>query len=140
MKMADTFSVISTIAERRIQEAIKNGELDNLPGQGQALVLEDLSHVPPELRLAYKILKNSGCLPPELERRKEMARLADILDSNPSEKEKLRHIRKLRYLLQKAAQERSQLSLAWEDEYYSKILARLEAHERKNRAFHSSEE
>lgn len=130
--MTDGFSVISMLAESRIQEAVKNGELDNLPGQGKALVLEDLSHVPAELRIAYKILKNAGCLPPELERRKEIGRLADLLDNNPSEQEKLRHMRKLRYLLQKASQERAQLSFAWDDEYYEKILARLDAHERKN--------
>jgi len=45
------------IAERKIQEAILNGELDNLPGKGKPLQLEDESGIPKELRLAYKILK-----------------------------------------------------------------------------------
>lgn len=39
-----------------------DGQFDNLPGQGRPQVLEDLSHLPEELRLAYRILKNSGYL------------------------------------------------------------------------------
>ncbi|WP_420170527.1 DnaJ family domain-containing protein, partial [Paenibacillus larvae] len=39
--------------------------MDNLPGQGKPLVLENWSSVPEDLRLAYKILKNSGHLPEE---------------------------------------------------------------------------
>ncbi|MEV2466904.1 DUF1992 domain-containing protein [Paenibacillus larvae] len=49
--------VFSMIAEQKIQEAIQKGEMDNLPGQGKPLVLENWSSVPEDLRLAYKILK-----------------------------------------------------------------------------------
>jgi hypothetical protein len=42
------------IAERKILEAQKNGEFDNLPGKGKPLQLEDDSQIPEEL-LAYKI-------------------------------------------------------------------------------------
>ena len=52
------------------------GEFDNLEGQGQPLKLEDDSHIPPELRMAYKILKNADCLPPELELRQEIVQPA----------------------------------------------------------------
>jgi hypothetical protein len=34
--------------------------------------------VPPELRAGYRLLKNAGCLPPELEQRRE-ALLVDLL-------------------------------------------------------------
>ena len=64
--------VFSMIAEQKIQEAIQKGEMDNLPGQGKPLVLENWSSVPEDLRLAYKILKNSGHLPEEMQLHKEM--------------------------------------------------------------------
>ena len=44
------------LAENRILEAIEAGEFDNLEGKGQPLNLDDDSHIPPELRMAYKIL------------------------------------------------------------------------------------
>ncbi|HCM9195894.1 TPA: DUF1992 domain-containing protein [Enterobacter cloacae subsp. dissolvens] len=66
-------------AERHIRDAQTKGEFDNLPGSGAPLVLVDDSHIPPELRAGYRLLKNAGCLPPELEQRKEAVELADLL-------------------------------------------------------------
>lgn len=36
--------------------------------------------MPPELRAGYRLLKNAGCLPPELEQRREAIHLMDILE------------------------------------------------------------
>ena len=66
-------------AERHILDAQRKGELDNLPGSGEPLILDDDSHVPPELRAGYRLLKNAGCLPPELEHRTEAVMLNDLL-------------------------------------------------------------
>ncbi|KLP61709.1 hypothetical protein ABR39_00210 [Enterobacter genomosp. O] len=66
-------------AERHIRDAQKKGEFDDLPGSGEPLVLDDDSHIAPELRAGYRLLKNSGCLPPELEQRREAVELADLL-------------------------------------------------------------
>lgn len=66
-------------AERHINDAQRKGEFDNLPGQGEPLILDDDSGVPQELRSGYRLLKNAGCLPPELEQRKEAMALADLL-------------------------------------------------------------
>ncbi|TBL79621.1 DUF1992 domain-containing protein [Obesumbacterium proteus] len=66
-------------AERHISSALKRGELDNLSGEGKPLVLDDDSHVPADLRAGYRLLKNAGCLPPEIEQRKEAATLASLL-------------------------------------------------------------
>lgn len=66
-------------AERHIIDAQTKGEFDNLPGTGEPLTLDDDSHVPPELRAGYRLLKNSGCLPPEIEQRREAIHLLDIL-------------------------------------------------------------
>ena len=69
------------MAEQKIAEAINKGELDNLPGAGSPLLLDDDSDVPLELRMAYRILKNSGFLPPELQDRKEALELNTLLQS-----------------------------------------------------------
>ena len=66
-------------AERHITDAQSKGEFDNLPGQGEPLILDDDSCVPEELRSGYRLLKNAGCLPPEIEQRKEAIVLADLL-------------------------------------------------------------
>lgn len=66
-------------AERHISSALKRGELENLSGEGKPLQLDDDSHVPADLRAGYRLLKNAGCLPPEIEQRKEAATLASLL-------------------------------------------------------------
>jgi hypothetical protein len=95
---------IAVIAESKIRTAIENGEFDNLPGHGKPLELGDLARVPPELRMSYKLLRNAGCLPPELEARKELARLGALLDAtgDPTERARLSRLRcdaELRYRL-----------------------------------------
>src|SRR5437867_2171000 len=52
------------IAERRLQEAIKAGEFDNLPGMGKPLKdLEDNPFIQEDMRAAFKVLSNSGYVP-----------------------------------------------------------------------------
>lgn len=66
-------------AERHIRDAQQKGEFDDLPGSGEPIALDDDSHIAPELRAGYRLLKNAGCLPPELEQRREAIELADLL-------------------------------------------------------------
>ena len=117
MAEANPFSVIQFIAEQRIAEAQAQGVFDNLPGTGRPLELEDMSHVPEELRMAYKILSNAGCLPPELEQRKELNRLVDLLEQCEDE---------LRFMITRA-QIRFQrpIHLEQDDPYYDRLLERL---------------
>jgi hypothetical protein len=72
-------SIFRHIAERRIQEAIQAGQLDDLALRGQPIPREDLSGVPETLSMAYKILKNSGFLPEELQLQQEILTLRDLL-------------------------------------------------------------
>src|SRR5476649_544320 len=72
--------LIDQWVEKHIKDASDNGEFDNLAGAGKPLFLDDDSAVPEELRLAYRILKNAGYLPPELQDRKEAIELRDMLD------------------------------------------------------------
>lgn len=123
-------SIFAFIAEQRITEAAQAGAFDNLPGSGKPLHLEDLSNVPPELRMAYKILKNSGYLPPEIAQRKELGSLCDFLDSCPDEKERLKAMKRLRLLMERMNTGATRhMQLEQNDEYLNKILERLERHE-----------
>lgn len=72
--------LIDTLAEEQILSAIRRGEFDDLPGEGQPLMLDDDSVIPEELRVAYRLLRNAGCLPPELTLRNEIQQLEALLD------------------------------------------------------------
>lgn len=118
--------VLFRIAENRILEAIEAGAFDNLRGKGQPLVLEDDSHIPPELRMVYKIMKMADCLPPELEMRQEIIRLQDLVASLPDEAEKLKQMRRLNFLVMKLGMTRKMSPLLEEHDLYApKILERL---------------
>jgi hypothetical protein len=80
--------IVAVIAENKIREAISNGELQNLPGKGKPLKLDDLSGVPEELRASYIILKNHGVLPPELELEKEIVNLQRLVNCCYNDEEK----------------------------------------------------
>ena len=70
------------IAESRIRAAIKDGEFDNLPGRGAPLDLDWYFALPPELRMAYALLKSSNAAPPEVDLMAEIASLQRRLDSD----------------------------------------------------------
>jgi DnaJ homologue, subfamily C, member 28, conserved domain len=80
--------ILTKIAEQKIREAIERGEFDNLAYHGKPLKLEDLSGVPDALRMGYKILKNAGVLPPELQLRKDILALQDLLNACYDEDER----------------------------------------------------
>lgn len=60
---------LDLLAERKIEEALARGEFDGLPGAGRPLDLDDDALVPEDLRMAYRILRNAGFAPRELEAR-----------------------------------------------------------------------
>lgn len=114
------------IAEMRIEEAINKGEFENLEGRGKPLVFEDDSFVPPDLRMAYKILKNAGFLPPELLAEKEIRDATDLLANMEDERERYRQARKLNLLVTKANMlRRSPINLEKHQVYYRKIVEKI---------------
>jgi hypothetical protein len=120
------------IAERKIQEAILKGELDNLPGRGKPLQLEDESGIPEELRLTYKILKNADCLPPELELKKEIVQLRDLLQGMEDLDEKYRLMKRLNFHIMKLNMMRRASPLLEENQVYcEKVLERLSQNDYK---------
>jgi Domain of unknown function (DUF1992) len=72
---------IAWIAEQRIREAMDQGFFDNSPYRGRPVHLEENGSIAPELRMAFKVLKDAGCLPPEVELRREVASLSELLDT-----------------------------------------------------------
>ena len=68
----------AALIEERILKAQKNGEMDDLPGQGKPLNLDDMA-IPDDMRMAHRILKNSGFLPPEVELRKKIGQMESLL-------------------------------------------------------------
>jgi DnaJ-like protein len=67
--------MLDFLAEQKIAEAVSRGELDQLPGQGRPLALDDDPLMPEDLRVAYRILKNGGIVPAEVEALNEIAQL-----------------------------------------------------------------
>lgn len=70
---------VHIVSEDRIRRAIEDGEFDHLPGKGKPLVLDDMSGIPADLRMAYKMLKNAGMLEEESDYRKELMRIEDLI-------------------------------------------------------------
>jgi hypothetical protein len=67
------------VAERRIQEAIERGEFEGNSLAGKPLPPDGLDNVPQELRMALKIMRNAGVFPEELELRRQIATLHELI-------------------------------------------------------------
>jgi len=94
-----TVDIFAKIAEERIRQAMEDGEFASLPGSGKPLMLEDETWIPEDMRLSYRVLKNAGCIPPELEKRKEILNLKELLNTIDDDKERLRKLRELNFKL-----------------------------------------
>ena len=124
--MSNIFESFEKIAEKKIREAMDNGEFDDLPGEGKPLQLEDDRHIAQDIRLAHKILKNANCLPPELELRKEILTMEELLDGVRDTKEKYRQIKKLNYLIMKLnMSRRGSMDLEKHQLYYDRLVDKM---------------
>lgn len=90
--------ILDILAEQRILEAIERGEFDDLPGRGRPLDLEEDMTVPEELRVAYRLLKNAGFLPREVEMRREIHDVRELIRASAGEARGSAE-RRLQYLL-----------------------------------------
>lgn len=114
------------IVEERIQQSMRNGDFQNLPGAGKPLKADDLSRIPEELRLAYRILKNADCLPPELDLKKEIIRAEMLLESLTDEKQRYQAIKKLNFLIMKLnTLRKGSVTFEVPQKYEGRILDRL---------------
>lgn len=117
------------LIERRIQQAAARGEFDHLPGAGRPLRFDDDPLVPPEMRMANRILKNAGCIPPELEHLKEVDQLlARLTRAELGDAEQVHATRRLRALLIQVelGGRPATAAAAWQ-QYNERLLRRFEA-------------
>ena len=122
------FPGFEKIIEERIRRAQQKGEFKNLAGAGRPLIFEKDDHVADDLRLAYKILKNADCLPPEIELKKEIARTEDLLKGMEGTAEKYRTLKKLNFLIMKL-NSIANMPIEFEipQQYSGKLVEQLEA-------------
>lgn len=67
---------------RSLTEAEKSGELRRAKDWGKPLDLGDgYDETPPELRMGYKVLKDAGVVPPEVELMRQLAELKARLEA-----------------------------------------------------------
>ena len=139
--MGDAVSwlVLNIIAEEKIREAMDNGEFDNLEGKGKPLVFEDDSMVPPELRLAYKLLRNSGHAPPEVQTEKEISNIKELLANSDDERERVAQIQKLNMLVGKLNMSRRRpVNMEASEVYYERVVEKVSVNTRKDGAGQSN--
>ena len=100
------------IVEERIKKAQKQGQFDNLPGKSKPLTFENHTG-PEELRMANKILKNAGFLPPEIELKKKITQTEQLLEAaNIDQPEYAKLQKRLNYLITKLDTARQQRTTA----------------------------
>jgi hypothetical protein len=88
---------LSKVAERRILEALAAGELEQFHGKGQPMPPEDdLANVPEDLRAGYRLLKSHGFVPEEVDARRGLLRLDDLIAAcaDPAERGSLQDRRR----------------------------------------------
>ena len=61
-----------SLVEKKIREAMEQGEFDDLPGKGKPVDTAENPFEDPELRMAHRLLRNAGFAPPWVEERKDI--------------------------------------------------------------------
>ena len=119
-------NAIRLIAERRISEAIRKGQLDVEGWRNKPLPMTNDYLVPEELRMAHKILKNAGYLPPEIETKKKIQQIEDLLATCEDERTRVKQIKKLSYLMMKLSSMKGDtLNIKSQEEYYRQGVERI---------------
>jgi septation ring formation regulator EzrA len=121
------FSIIETIAERKIQQAMAEGTLPDLSHwKDKPLPPDDMANVPADLRMAYRLLKNAGYVPEEVTLHQEITRLEQLLETCTDEKEKVRQLKKISCLKTKLECRMGRaIELGEDGPYYNRVVDRL---------------
>ena len=117
-------SGFDALVEKHIREAQAQGVFDDLPGTGKPLQLDDDAMVPEELRAAYRILKNSGYVPPEVEALRDLREIELMLERTQDETERNTLIGKFSALLTRAGAMRGR-HFAVDSDYFQKVAEKL---------------
>jgi len=71
---------LDEIIAASLRDSAASGELQASPHWGKPLPLEDgFEQTPQELRMAYKVMKDAGLVPPEIELMRQMQPLREAL-------------------------------------------------------------
>ena len=122
------YNAIAFVAEQKIQEALQNGEFEQLPGAGKPMAMEDLSWLPPEVRMAYTILKNSGFVDTPQDMHRPLSLDKELNRSSPEEgiaNDKLRRLDVMMHRLRRAKGQTDFLPPFLDGLYLSKLLKRM---------------
>jgi hypothetical protein len=96
--------VIEDEISRRLAEAEKTGELKTAPSYGKPLAVDDgWNETPEEFRMAFKALKDSGFMPPEIAAFHDRARLRERVIACENEEDRKQLAAELSSLDQKIA-------------------------------------
>lgn len=121
------FTGFEKIVEARIEKAKRDGVFKDLPGSGVPIAFENNDHIPEDLRLAHKILKNADCVPPEVEIRKQIRQTEDLLAGMENEKDKYCAMKKLNFLIMKLNALRDKnIKHDMPQKYVAQVVERLE--------------
>ena len=125
-------NAIRLIAERKISEAIQKGQLDIEEWRNRPLPMTNDSLVPEELRMAHKILKNAGPLPPEIETKKEIQQIEDLLVNCEDECARVKQLKKLNYLVMKLnTMKGDAVNIERQEEYFRQVVERISVNRKK---------
>jgi hypothetical protein len=125
---------IRLIADRKICEALEKGHLNIESWHNKPLPISNDNMIPGELRMAYKILKNAGYLPPEIKNKKKIQQIEDLLATCEDERIRVKQIKKLNYLVLKLnTMKGDTANIEGQEEYYRKIIERLSVNQSKTK-------
>ena len=86
---------MSYSVERLIEEWLAEQEGEELPGTGRPLDLDEYFSWPEDQRIGLSLLKNSGCVPFEIEQLREIKRLSDEMEKCSDDQARARLKRRL---------------------------------------------
>lgn len=118
-------NVLAELAERAIREAQERGEFESLSGQGRPLPESGDPFMPETLRMAYKVLKNAGYVPKEIQDQREIRSLIECLEQETDESRKMRQIQKVQLFIARARMEHGGLLQEENEKYFQKVVARV---------------
>jgi len=118
-------SLLDALAERQIHDAQARGEFANLPGTGLPLALEDDALIPEDLRAAYRLLKNAGFVPAELEHCRELRDIETLLQQVQTDEIRGKLLARMNWLLTRRSAGRPPRNLHIENDYFLKVADRL---------------
>lgn len=117
------------IVEQRILTAQRSGEFENLEGAGTPLNHDMFTMVHEDLRLAYKILKNADCLPPEIELKKEIRQTETLLSGIGDVSARYKTLKKLNFLIMKLNTiSKSSIQFEVPQKYEQALVERISTH------------